>query len=190
MLLRVVVSEMQRAEVRVEQRALLGELLADHLAKDIHVDVEQSDEGARVGDVAHQRPLAIAGKRVDAKAAKRHAEDRDVLAGKRLVERPGRIVEEPAAAPNGGHVLRVCGRIQGDNEIDVGRARGMAVLADADLVPRRQALDVRGEDVLARDRNPHAENGLHEQPIGAGGAGAVYGSDLECEVVDHVNAFY
>ena len=58
--LRVVVAEPDRAEVRVEQRALLRELLAQHLADDVHVDLEQRGQRADVDDVAQQRAIAVA----------------------------------------------------------------------------------------------------------------------------------
>ena len=63
------------------------------------------------------------------------------------------------------------------------RARDVAVLGDADLVPGGQALDVRREVVLAHDRDAHAEDGLHEQGVGAGRAGAVDVRELDREVV-------
>ena len=74
--------------------------------------------------------------------------------------------------------------VQRDDQVDLRRTRRVAVLADADLVPGRQPLDVRREDVLARDGNPHPEDRLHEQAVGARRAGAVDGGDLEREVVD------
>ena len=80
-----------------------------------------------------------------------------------------------------GHVLRVGGGVQRHHQVEVRRAGGVAVLADADLVPGRQSLDVRREDVLAGDRDAHAEDGLHEQAVGAGRAGAVDRGDLEAK---------
>src|SRR5690606_11496548 len=62
--------------------------------------------------------------------------------------------------------------------------RRVAVAAHPDLVPRRQALDVRGEDVLAGDRDAHPEDRLHDEAVRARRARAVDGADLECEVVD------
>ena len=64
------------------------------------------------------------------------------------------------------------------------RARGVAVLVDANLVPGGQSLDVRRKEVLARDGNAHAEDGLHEQAVGARRTGAVDVGDLEGEIVD------
>src|SRR5690242_13161989 len=185
MLSRVIVTEVERAEVRVEERALLRELFADHFTDDIQVDVEQRDERTRVGDVAHERALAIAGKRLDAELAERHTEDRDVLARERAIERPRRIVHQPPTTPNGGDVLRVGRRIERDDEVDVRRTRRVAVLAHSDLVPRWQPLNVRRENIFPGDRYAHAIDGLHEQAVGAGGTGAIHRRNLEGEIVDH-----
>ncbi len=59
----------------------------------------------------------------------------------------------------------------------------MAGLGDAHLVPGRQALDVRREDVARRDRHAHAHDGAREQLVGAGGTRAVDVGEPDDEVV-------
>ena len=60
----------------------------------------------------------------------------------------------------------------------------VAVLVDPDLVPGRQPLDVRREEVLSRDRNAHPEDRLHEETVRARRAGPVDVGELDGEVVD------
>ena len=116
----------------------------------------------------------------------RHAEVGDVRPLQLVVERPRRVVEQPAAGADFGDVLLVGRGVERHHQVEVRRARGVAVLADPDLVPGRQALDVRREDVLAGDRHAHAEDGLHDQAVGRRRPGAVGRGDLEREVVDAV----
>ena len=182
--LRVVVAKPDGAMVGVEQRLLLAELLVQHLVDDRDVDLEQGHQRADVGDVAQQRAVAVALERLDAHLAERDAEDGDLGAHEGGVERPGRVVQQVAAGAHRRHVLGIRRRIERDDEVDLGRTRRVAVLADPNVVERRQSLDVRREDVLPRDRNAHAEDRLHEQAVGAGRARAVDGGHLECEVVD------
>ena len=163
---------------------LLRELLAQHLADDVHVDLEQRGERADVRDVAQQRAIAIALERLDAHLAERNAEDRDAFANQRVVERPGGIVEQVAAGSHRRDVLGVRLRIQRDDEVDVLGPRRVAVLAHPDLVPGGQSLNVRRKDVLARDGNAHAEDRLHEQTVRARRAGAVHRAHLEGEIID------
>src|SRR5690606_27188447 len=58
-----------------------------------------------------------------------------------------------------------------------------ALLVDADLVPRRQPLDIRREEVLPTDRHAHPEDRPHQQRVRAGGAGPVHVRQLDDEVV-------
>ena len=90
------------------------------------------------------------------------------------IQRPGGIVEQVAALANLGDVLRVGLRVHRDHQVVIERARCIAVFIDANLVPGGQALNIRGEKILAGDRNAHAENRLHQQAVGAGGSGAIY----------------
>src|SRR5690606_6910901 len=80
-------------------------------------------------------------------------------------------------------VAGVRGRIHRDDEVEDRRPGRVAVPADPDLVPRGQPLDVRGEDVLSGDGDPHPEDRVHDQAVRARRARAVDGADLEREVV-------
>ncbi len=99
------------------------------------------------------------------------------------IARPGRVVEQNAARRDLLQVARIRLRVHGDHDVDGARTREIAVLADADLVPRRQSLDVRREEILAADGHAHPKDGLHQQRVGARRAGAVDVRDLEDEVV-------
>src|SRR5690606_13372685 len=67
--------------------------------------------------------------------------------------------------------------------VDPARAGQMAGLADTDLVPGRQALDIGREKVLAADRHPHPEDRLHQQRVRARGTRPVDVRELDDEVV-------
>ena len=99
------------------------------------------------------------------------------------IERPGGIVEQVAALAHFADVARVGLRVHRDHQVVIERARGVAVLIDADLVPGGQALNVRREKILAGNRNAHAEDRLHEQSVGAGRSGSVYVGQFDGEVV-------
>src|SRR5262249_59822188 len=59
-----------------------------------------------------------------------------------------------------------------------------SVLADTDLEPCRQPLDVRGEDVLAADGDAHLEERADKAVVGGLAARAVDRRDGDAEVVD------
>ena len=131
----VVVAKPNGLVIAVEEFGLLAVLLGQHAAHHIHVNVEQRGECAGVHDVAQQGAVAIALEVLHAQAPERDAEDRDALAHEVRLERPRRVVHEEPAGAHGGHVLRIRGRIERYHEIHFARARGVAVLADADFVP-------------------------------------------------------
>src|SRR3954454_6430961 len=79
--------------------------------------------------------------------------------------------------------IRLC--IHGNHDVDTAGAGNVPVLGHADFIPGGQALDVGGKIVFPHDRDAAAEDGLHQQRIGAGGAGAVHSRDLDDEIVDH-----
>ena len=97
-----------------------------------------------------------------------------------------RVVDQIAAGGHFAHVARVGLGVHRDHEVDLPRARDVGVLRHADLVPGGQALDVRREVVLAHHRHAAAEDGLHQQRVGAGRAGAVHRRDLDREVIRSV----
>ena len=104
-----------------------------------------------------------------------------------LIERPRRVVQQPAAGPELRDVLLIRRGIHRDHQIELRRARGVAVPVDADLVPGRQPLNVRRKDVLPGDRDAHPEDRLHDQAVGRGRPGAVGRRDLERELVGTVH---
>ena len=59
-----------------------------------------------------------------------------------------------------------------------------AALAHPDLVPGRQALDVRRKDVARRDRHAHAQDRAREHEVGARRARAVHVGETDHEIVD------
>ncbi len=183
----VVVAKRNRGVVRGQQRRFLRELLLREGAHHLGIDADEGGQGARIRDVLHQDALAHTLEGRVAQVRQRHAQVGDVGPVQLVVERPARVEHQPAAAAHLGHVLRVGGGVQRHHQVEVRGAGGVAVFADPDLVPRGQALDIRREDVLARDRNAHPEDGLHDEAVGAGRAGAVGRGDLEGEVVDAIH---
>ena len=99
---RVVVAELDRLHVALDQLRLLGVGLGQQLADELQIQVEQRGEHAGVADVLHQDARAHAVEVLVAQPRERHAEHRDVLALQQRRARPGRVVEEVAA---GGHFL-------------------------------------------------------------------------------------
>jgi len=73
--------------------------------------------------------------------------------------------------------------IHRDEHPYVAAAGDETVLRGADREPGRQSLDVRGEQVLAAHGNPHAEDGLHQQAVGAGRAGSIDIRQLQGKIV-------
>ena len=184
---RVVVTEPDRFEVRLEQVTLpLAEGLLEQSTDHVHVDVEEGGEGAGVGDVLHQDARAAAVEALHAHLGQRDAEEGHFLAPQRVRHGPARVVQEPAAGHELLDVLRVGLRVHRHDEVEVRRARDVARPVHPDFVPGGKALDVRGEDVLSRHRDPHAEDRLHDEAVGARGARTVHGADLEREVVHAV----
>ena len=99
-------------------------------------------------------------------------------------QRPARVVQDPAARGDLLDVALVGRRVHRDDQVEAGGARGVAPRVGADLVPGRQSLDVRREEVLPRHGDPHPEDRAAQQAVGAGRPGPVDRADLEGEVVD------
>jgi hypothetical protein len=174
-LFRVVVTGSECAVVRIAEGFFLGELLVEQLVDDVHIDVEQRDQRPEVGDVLHQDSLA--------RLFERHAQEGDVGARERRVQRPARIVQEVAARTDLLDVADVGLRVHRDAEVVIQRPRHVTGLVDANLVPGREPLDVGRKQVLAGDRDPHPEDRLHQQTVRARGTGAVDVGELQREVV-------
>ena len=75
--------------------------------------------------------------------------------------------------------------VHADQDLRVEPMPDVALGAGADVEPRRQALDVRGEHVLAAARDPHRVQGAEQDQVGGLASRAVDGADPDRQVVDH-----
>ena len=184
MLGRIVASQSQRLDVGVDELFLALVLLAEQLLDRVLVDVEQDREHTEIDDVLEQ--LALAGVGVGGVADRRQwrADDIDVVSKGRRRHRLGRIVEQIAAGRDLLDVLCPGLRVHRDHHVDAAAASEIALLGDADLVPGRQALDIRREDVARADGYTHAQDRSREQFIGRRRPGAVDVGELDDEIVN------
>ena len=182
-LLRVVVAELNGLHVAVDELRLLRVRLGQQRANLFEVQIEQGGEHARIADVLHQDARAHPVEILIAELRQRHAEHRDVFALQQCGPRPRGVVEEVAAGSHFLHVARVGFRVHGDHDVHATGASHVALLRHADLIPRGQSLDVGGEVVLPHHRDAAAEDGLHQQRVGARGTCTVDRSDLDNEIV-------
>jgi len=113
-------------------------------------------------------PLPGIGVGTVAQFGQRHGDDMNVVA--KLVWRQwfGRVVEQIAAGLEFGDILVPGLWVHGHQKIDAAAPSEPAAARDAYLVPRRQALDIRREDVSRADGHAHAQDGFGEQRIGRG----------------------
>ena len=162
-----VAAEVQRLDVGIEQLLLALELLAEQPLDLVLVDVEQDRQRADIDDVLEQLALAGVGIGGVGDGGQRHADDVDVLAEHRRRHRLGAVVEQIAAGLDLLDVLGPGLRVHGDHHVDAAAPAEIALLGDPDLVPGRQALDVRREDVARADRHAHAQDRAGEQFVGA-----------------------
>ncbi len=179
----VAVAQVDGLHVGVDELGLLRILLGDERADHLEVDVQERREHAGVADVLHQDAVPDAVEVLVAEPGERHAEHRDVVPLEQRVARPGRVVEQEAAGRDLLDVLGVGLDVHREHQVDATGAREVAVGGDADLVPGRQALDVRREVVLADHRHAAAEDRLHDERVGARRARAVDVGELDDEVV-------
>ena len=178
-----VAAEMKRVHVGADQLLLAFELLAEQPHDHLGLDAEQRRERAEIDDVLEQLALAGIGVFAIADRGQRHAEHGDVVAELRRRHRLRRIVEQVAAGLDRGDVLVPGLRVHRHHEVDAAAGAEMAGLGDADLVPGRQALDVRREDVARRHRHAHPQHRAGEQLVGARRAGAVDVGEPDDEIV-------
>ena len=100
-----------------------------------------------------------------------------------------RVVEEIAAGLDLGDVLLPRLRVhRAPSRSTPPRRPRQPRSTIAHLVPRRQALDVRREDVARRDRHAHAQDRLGEQAVRRRRARAVDVGELDDEVVDALDS--
>ncbi len=177
-----IVGILDDAEVHAGRFLLTVECVEQRLVDDIEWDVEQIGADADVHHVGD----AVAEFRWDIRL-------RDGLLDRDFV------VDDIAAAlsplPIGGddayaarrQVLNVLGGgVLVHDDCDLGRRApcDVTVLARADRVPGRQTLDIRREQVLAADRDAHAEQRADQDLIGGLAARSVLGGDHEGKIVD------
>ena len=175
---------MQRVQIGLDQRVPAAELLADQLLDRGHIHVQQRRQHAEIDDVLEQLPLPRVGVVAVADRRQRRADDVDVVAEFRWRQRLRRIVEQIAAGLDLGDVLVPGLRVHRDHHVDAAAPAEMAALADPHLVPGRQTLDVRREDVARARRNAHPQDRLGEQRVGARRARPVDVGEFDDEVVD------
>src|SRR5208282_752586 len=95
----------------------------------------------------------------------------------------GGVVNKIAAGNDFLQVPGVSLRIQRHHHIDVAGARTVIAVRDPNLVPGRRALNIGRKIILADHGHAAAEDGLHQQSVGARRTGTVDGRDLDGEVV-------
>jgi hypothetical protein len=179
----MVVTDVQRLEVRGDQLVLAAELLADQLLDLLDGDIEQGRQRADIDDVLEQLPLARVGIGAVDDVGQRHAEHDDVVAELGGRHGPRGIVEQVAARIDGGDVLVPGLGVHRHHHVGAAARAEMAGLGDPDLVPGRQPLNVRGEDVARRDRYAHPHDGAGEELVGAGGTRSVHIGKTDHEVI-------
>ena len=177
-------AHLEGLDVRRDQLFLALELLRQQLFDHGGLDIQQRREHAHVHDVLEQQPLARVAVLARHRFRERHAEEIDVRAAQFRRQRLRRVVQQIAAGLDAAHVLGEGLAVHGDHQVHGAAPAGVAGLADANLEPGGQALDVGREDVLRADRQPHAEQRPRHQAIGAGGAGAVDVGETQDEFVD------
>ena len=179
----VVVAEADGNLIGFQQWLLAGESLHQQLADNVQIQIQQRRQHTYVGDILHQDAGPGVVEVLVAHARQRHTQDVHVLSAQHVAARPGGVVEQVSAGRHFAKIPLVGLRVHGHGNIHASRARQVSAVAGANFVPGRQTLDVGGKEVLARHRNTHPEQGLHQQRIGAGGAGAVYVGDAYREIV-------
>jgi hypothetical protein len=180
----VCAAERQRPAVWLEKRVLAAVLLGEQALDLAGIDVEERRQRAEIDDVLEELSLARVGVLRVAQLGQRHAERGDVGAELRRRQRPRRIVEQVAAGVDLGDVLVPGLRVHRDGEVDAAAAPAPSRFGDANLVPRRQALDVGRKDVARGDRNAHAQDRACEEAVCGSRARSVDVGELDDEVVD------
>src|SRR6185503_16199208 len=144
-------------------------------------DAQQLREHADV-DHVHDEPaeLHVGGDGLH-ELRHRHRVDDAVVGQRRQLDRLVR--HDHRARAHLRHVGRRGLGVHHHEDLVAAAARGPAVLAGADGEPRRQAGDVRREQVLAAHRDAHLEDGAEQHVVGRLAAGAVDSGHVDAEVV-------
>jgi len=153
--LRPLMCAAHHAHVELDGLGLTVEVPRDRGLDLPHVDVEQEGQHAyihHVGDIVLQLECHVGF--LD-QLADRHRVVGDIRSPRR--DRQGVVVQNDAAFCHVSHVLRHGATVQADRDLVWIAVRQVAILAQADDVPRGQALDVAREQVLAGDGDAHLE---------------------------------
>ena len=184
MLEREIPPQLERLHIRADQFLLALVLICNHVRQNVKVHAQEGGQRTDIDDVLEQLPLLRIGVNGLDQRRDRNPEIVDVIALEFARLRARGVVQQPAPRDDISDVPRVGFCIHGNEEIDAISAAEMAGFTDPDLEPRRQALNVRREDVPRCRRNAHAEERLREHAVGGGRAGAVDVRELDHEVVD------
>ena len=93
-------------------------------------------------------------------------------------------MHDGAAGLDAGHVVLPRRRVERHQHVDVARPALVAQRASPDVEPRRQPLDVRGEDVLGGHRYSKTRDGVCEHEIRGLTSRAVDRGHPNGEIVD------
>ncbi len=154
------------------------------------IHLHQHRQRAQHHDVLEQRALARVFVGGVADRGDRHADDVDVVTKCARRQRPGAVVEQIAAGLDLEQIVVPGLRVHRHHHVDAAAPAEPALLADANLIPGGQALDVAGEDVARAHRHAHAQDGLGEQLVGRGRTRTVDVGELDDEVVDGFDALH
>ncbi len=157
--------------VGIHRLALAFEQEHQRLVQLIQRNIQQPGQRAdvdHVGDVVLQ--LAF-----HARVADEHIDGHGVVGdviplGDRA---PVAVVEADAAGRQRLDVLDDCHLVERHQNLRRMAAGGVAVLAQPDVIPRRQSLNIRREDIFPVDGDAHLEQRAQDSQVGGLAAGAV-----------------
>ena len=147
--------------------AFAAKLRAKRLLDRRQRNLEQLREHADV-DHVHQvlAQVALIGEVLLRQGRKRHGVVAEILAQRIALARKALLVNDGTARLYAGDVLLPRRGVERHQNVEIARAALIAERADAHVEPRRQTLDIRGEDVLGSDGDPEARDGVGQHEIG------------------------
>ena len=178
----VIVTGLGGVPVEIGGFDFLGELLAQRFLHFGHVELEQLRHHPDVNHVLDQLAQLRLGADRGANLVVGHGVEGQI--GAQFVQLQRLVVQHRGARGQRHGIFPRGLRIHRHQEIDFLLARDVALLAGANGVPGGQTGNVRGEHVLAGDGNAHLKNGAQQNGVGALRSRAVYGCNLDAEVVD------
>src|SRR5262245_25975232 len=106
-------------------------------------------------------------------------------------QRAGRVVEDISPRLDIADIMIPALGIHGNHQVDAAAATAtVARLSHSDLVPSRQTLDVRWEDVTRSYRHAHSQDGARKEAVGARRARAIDIGKLHDEIVGFIQTHY